>query len=949
MSNFIEKQVIAGLLLVAFFFDVNAGNSFPKISEKPIPSYFPVIQNGQSTNLLVDDKDFTVVKIASGLFSEDVERIIGIKPAVTNKIGKKTENLIIVGTIGKSQWIDKLIAKKKIDLSSIENKWESFIVTTVENPLPNVKRALVIAGSDRRGAAYGVMSLSEAIGVSPWYWWADVNPQKKKEIFVQSGTYRRGSPSVKYRGIFINDERFGGWAQWAAKTFDTELKQVGPKTYEKVFELLLRLKANYLWPAMHDGTKAFNYYPENAKLADDYGIVMGSSHCEQMLRNNEGEWKKAGTYGDFNYGTNRETIVKYWEERVKANGKYENTYTLGLRGIHDYVMEGAKTLEEQVEYTQKAIADQRNLLKKYVNTDLTKVPQVLCAYKEVLSIYQNGLNLPDDVTLLWADDNHGFIRQLSNLQEQKRAGGAGVYYHLSYHGDPDSWLWLSSISPSLIAYEMTKAYEYGADRIWVFNVGDIKPAEKELTFAMEMAWDITRWNPLNAHEFIGYWAAKTFGAETAKEISLIMNEYYRLAAAGKEHHVRWVDYSEQNIIDRIAAYNIIRIRAERLAEKIPARLQDAYYELVLYPVKGAALMNEYLLYARKSLVYAAQLKGNEALQSTECSKNAYRQLNEITDKYNKEILNGKWDNFFNWRPYNQLKDTIYDLETATPTLIEQAKKLPAPQFIDVSSKRFNADKSFSYEFECSVSADSVPIWFQTTTPIRDKSFAPKDNVFCRLKVNEKTVDGIATPIGNIWHALNIGPLWNKVGVFDLKKGRNVITISDLNSETTIHAIFIGLQPPFVLQPRKRVSAKKIVVKNDIRSANIEYIPGLGYGEAISVLPFTMPSLPDSRIDEAPWVEYSLYLKEGDNNIEIRTLPTQRIHDGRGVRYAVSINNSEPEIISIQSNEFSAEWQRNVLRGYATNTVTYKAAKSGDYNIRIYFPDAGVVLQEILIR
>ncbi|MBP5426207.1 MAG: glycosyl hydrolase 115 family protein [Prevotella sp.] len=358
---------------------------------------------------------------------------------------------------------------------------------------------------------------------------------------------------MQYRGIFINDERFGGWARWAEKRFG----KVGPEVYQKVFELLLRLKANYLWPAMHPGTQAFNADPENARLADDYAIVMGSSHCEQMLRNNEGEWKAVGTYGDFNYITNRQTMQQYWEERVQTNGKYENTYTLGLRGIHDYPMEGANSTAERVRLMQQAIDDQRDMLRRNINKPIDEIPQVLRTYEEVLDAYHNGLQVPDDVTLLWNDDKHGYCRNLSNPSEQQRRGGAGIYYHLSYHGDPASWIWLSPLSPTFLATELHKAYTFGARRIWVFNVGDIKPAEKEISFVMDLAWDISRWQPADAHNYVRYWAEKTFGRDAAQEIADIMAGYYRLQAGGKDAHVWFIDYSEAQIEQRIAHWRAL--------------------------------------------------------------------------------------------------------------------------------------------------------------------------------------------------------------------------------------------------------------------------------------------------------------------------------------------------------------------------------------------------------
>ena len=300
--------------------------------------------------IVYDSSDAPLVAQMAETLAGDIEMVSGVRPKVSTVAVEGPQ--VVLGTVGKSSVITSD--------DSLEGKWEAFAISTQGDRIE-------VAGSDPRGLAYGVFRISEAIGVSPWYWWADVTPQRKKALYVQPGLFLQKEPDVQYRGIFINDERFGGWARWVEQTFDKESGKVGPKIYEKVFELLLRLKGNYLWPAMHNGSQAFNADPENARLADDYAIVMGSSHCEQMLRNNEDEWKNAGTWGDFNYITNRDNMIRYWEERVKTNGRYENIYTLGLRGIHDYPMEGADDTRSRCELMQKAIDEKKPSIKGQLN------------------------------------------------------------------------------------------------------------------------------------------------------------------------------------------------------------------------------------------------------------------------------------------------------------------------------------------------------------------------------------------------------------------------------------------------------------------------------------------------------------------------------------------------------------------------------------------------------
>ena len=915
------------------------GNSvaeFPKVSEKAQTNWFSL---GEAT-ICTDASDYKVVNIAAQMLADDVERVTTTRSTIVSATSLKKLHhgaTVIVGTIGHSRIIDELVRQKAIDVSAIKGKWESYIITTINHPRQGL--ILVIAGSDRRGTAFGLTSLSEAIGVSPWYWWTDVTPQHKKALYVEPVTFVQGEPSVQYRGIFINDERFGGWARWA------EMKhgKVGPETYKQVFELLLRLKANYLWPAMHPGTQAFNDNPENARLADDYAIVMGSSHCEQMLRNNEGEWKAVeqkhpGTFGDFNYITNRQTMQNYWETRVKTNGRYENTYTLGLRGIHDYPMEGANSTAERVALMQQAIDDQRDMLRRNIKKPIKEIPQVLCTYEEVLDAYHNGLKVPEDVTLLWSDDKHGYCRNLCNPEEMKRKGGAGIYYHLSYHGDPASWIWLSPLSTAFLSSELTKAYTYGARKIWVFNVGDIKPAEKEISFVMDLAWDINRWKPSEAHNYIKYWAAKTFGNCVAQEIADMQAGYYRLQAAGKDAHVWFVNYSAEQIEQRIAEWRALTAHAAELASRIPESLKNAYFELVSYPVCGAAMINEYQLLARRSMVRATAGDSIGAMADANRVRQMFDSLNELTRHYNEDILDGKWQQFFNWQPYHWFRSEKIEQPVATPELITQAKNCPQARFLSVS-------ESLSSKGTIIISDANaeMPLWIEALTPIRNFSKEAKDNEFCQVKTENDSFVASATPINNVWHAPYVGPMWSRVGTLHLKKGDNHLCITDLKADARIDQIFLGLYPPFVKEPRLRIPAS--LYQN--KQGGIQRVEGLGYTDGVLVQPFDTPSYQQENIKAAPYAEYELDLQAGDATIEIRTLPTLHVYDGRDIRYAVQLGDSAPAIFSIHEGDFTAEWRWNVLRGYASRTIPVNM--TGHQRLRIYLLDPGIVLQEVLIH
>ena len=943
LVNFYKVLVLALLATATLSCESNPERlkDFPEVSNKVKSGYFPLVSNGQSASIVISAEDYPVVEITANMLAEDIERVTGTKPQLSTavSIDEINDASVVAGTIGKSCLIDQLVERGLLSVDEIKGKWEASIVTMINHPATD-KPLFIVVGSDRRGTAFGLTSLSRAIGVSPWYWWADVTPEHQDNLYVQSGRFVQSEPSVQYRGIFLNDERFGGWARWVEQTFDKETGQVGPKVYEKVFELLLRLKGNYLWPAMHNGSRAFNAIPENAILADKYAIVMGTSHCEQMLRNNEDEWKNVGTYGDFNYITNRQTMIDYWETRVKTNGKFENTYTLGLRGIHDYPMEGASTTEQRVALMQQAINDQRDMLKRNIDKPLEEIPQILCTYEEVLDAYHSGLQVPDDVIMLWSDDKQGFTRNLCNPSEMNRKGGAGIYYHLSYHGDPESWIWLSPLSPSFISNELTKAYTYGARKVWIFNVGDIKPAEKEISFAMELAWDIDKWSPEKASSFIGQWASETFGSEFADEIASMQASYYRLMASGKDSHVWYVEYSEQEIAQRIEQYRELAGRAESLSQKIPSRLQAAYFELVLYPIKGAQILNEYQLQSRLSLVHATQGKTDQALKEGELATQLYNQLDPWTNKYNKELLDGKWDHFFNWRPYHWYYSSSMDASVCTQSTIEALANAPKPCSLSVE----DAIGATGVVIESEQEGD-IALWIKARTPVRNFSKAKEDNIFCHVDCGKMSFDASATPTNNVWHSPLIGPMWSQVGTIHLTKGSNILKISDIKEEARIDSIYIGLYHPLLPEPLCRIDASDYTSKRDCKEGKLTVISLLGYSDGVVVLPYDTPSY---DISSAPYIEYRIDIPENAKSVEVRTLPTLHVYEGRNARFAVQIDDSKAEEFSIHEGDFTSEWRLNVLRGFATRMVGIDGI-TGQHTIRVYMFDPGIVLQEILVR
>ena len=610
---------------------------------------FTIADETTQATIVYDVADAPVVATVANCLAEDVALVTGKRLVVSGGLpADNTSNLIIAGTIGQSPLIDNLIAKGKVDISQVSGKWEVY-------SLQKVDKNLIIIGSTPRGTAYGLFELSRQMGVSPYVWWADVIPTKKKGLYVNGNKMVSKEPSVKYRGIFINDEDWG-LQPWAAKGLDKQYNNIGPNTYARVMELLLRLRANTLWPAMHLCSEAFWANKDNLPVARKYDIMLGSSHCEQMLRDNEWEWRHApwnGTNEDWNYVTNTKKIQDYWEERVKESVGYDGMYTLGMRGVHDWGISGYPSTEDKVRGLTDIISFQRNLLSKYFD-DVTKVPQLFIPYKEVLDAYNAGLKVPEDVTLCWVDDNHGYIRQLPKPAEQARSGGNGVYYHVSYWGTPEDYLWIASHSPSLMSYELSR---------------------------MDLAWDINRWAPAKAIDYSREWAARTFGETFADDIADIKKEYYRLAAGGKPEHVFLVNYSYDEKDQRMKDYAAIVAKVDALKSSIPADKQDAFFQLIEYPVKGAYYMNVKTLRASQSLELAKLGHRNLALEYAAEARNAYRMIEQMTQTYNNDIANGKWNGIMNFKPHDRVQFNMP--ETASLTGIRNGEIPMTKDFVAV--------------------------------------------------------------------------------------------------------------------------------------------------------------------------------------------------------------------------------------------------------------------------
>ena len=697
-SNFYgnRKSLIAICFCSVFLF----GNRIVCIAANHNEGEFVWYNGKQAITYSVSKSVSPVVTVALDMFTGDMKQVTGVLPQKTH-----TGNTAIkIVQLDKNRSALKELLKQDVPVDSLMSKKDAFFIKVTES---SNKKQLLVVGSDGRGTAYGILELSRLAGVSPWVWWGDVTPIKKNQLTLPADYTTFQSPSVEYRGIFLNDE---DWSlqPWSWKNFEpSDTKgRIGARTYKEIFKLLMRLRANAIWPGMHGITTPFYFVPGAKEAADSCGIVIGTSHCEPLMRNNVGEWK-VSERGEYNYITNRESVQSYWTERLKEAGRYENFYTIGMRGIHDSGMEGVKTLQEKTDALQQVINDQRTLLSKYVKKDVAKIPQAFVPYKEVLQIMENGLQVPDDITLIWCDDNYGYMTRLSDQEQQKRSGGAGVYYHLSYWGRPHDYMWLCTTQPGLVYSEMKQAYDCNARRLWIVNVHDLKPA------AYDMAWDINSVSPSTLVQHQKNWLCREFGTEAGEKLLPAMLEFYRLCGIRKPEFMGWnqveldkkkyikgwspiknTDFSLTEFggeLDRyLESYESIKRILSEVEPIIPQERKDAFFAQIKYPVFGAAAMSTKMLEAQRArCIFPGSCDTNlwtrESQLMNACAKSikAYQEIRDLTDYYNHKLAGGKWKYSMCYNPRDlyvfyppTLPIWLTDQEIEQYTFPESTKSLP---------------------------------------------------------------------------------------------------------------------------------------------------------------------------------------------------------------------------------------------------------------------------------
>ena len=606
------------------------------VSEAPSDGAFPLVTGEAASPIVYDEDDWAGVVRAVGDLQLDIERVSGKKPEISTARAD-SKHSVVVGTLGKSKLIDNLVSSQKLDVSDLKGKWESFVITTVANPAPGIDQLLVIAGSDKRGTIYGIYELSEQLGVSPWYWWADVPPKQRSEAYVLPGRYASGEPTVKYRGIFINDEApcLTGWVK---ETYGTNYGD--HRFYSRVFELILRLRGNYLWPAMWN----WAFYaddPLNSQVADEMGVIIGTSHHEPMARNHQ-EWtRNRRKHGAWNYATNQEIIDQFFREGIERMNGTEDIVTIGMRGDGDEAMSD----ETDVQLLERVVKNQRKIIEETTGRPASETTQIWALYKEVLDYYDAGMRVPEDVIILLCDDNWGHVRRLPNAEERDRKGGWGMYYHVDYVGAPRNTKWLNVTPIQHMWEQLQLTYDYGVDKLWVLNVGDLKPMEYPITLFMDMAWNPTKYTADNLLEHPRAFCAQQFGEEQADEAMRILNLYSKYNGRVTAEMLDRNTYNLETGEWKKVSDEYLKLEAEALRQYLVLQpeYRDAYKQLILFPVQ--AMANLYEMYYSQAMNHKLYAENNpRANVWADKVERAFKRDAELEYDYNNVMSNGKWKN-----------------------------------------------------------------------------------------------------------------------------------------------------------------------------------------------------------------------------------------------------------------------------------------------------------------
>ncbi len=931
---FARAGLLLGLILGAAVSHAMVGQ--PRFVEfNAETNHFPLVQRGAAAPIFVDAADHPgVLRVARDL-QADVKRVTGVT-ATVDTVTPRGDAVVIIGSVDRSSLIADLARRGKLDVADLQGKWEASLVQVVEDPFPGVARALVIAGSDKRGTVYATYDVSEQAGVSPWYWWADVPVAPREQLFVRTGRFLTPEPTVRYRGIFINDEA-PALTNWSTEKFGG----FNHTFYGHVFELILRLRGNYLWPAMWGS--AFNDDdPKNPILADEYGIVMGTSHHEPLMRAHD-EWRRYGK-GAWNYQKNPEVLQDFWRSGVRRVKDFEKIVSIGMRGDGDEAM----SEDTNVALLESIVGDQRRILTEVTGRPAEQIPQLWALYKEVQTYYEHGMRVPDDVTLLWCDDNWGNIRRLPTPAERGRSGGAGVYYHFDYVGGPRNYKWLNTVPITKIWEQMHLAWRHDANRIWIVNVGDIKPMEFPIEFFLTLAWNPGAWSYDRLTEYARAWAAREFGSREADEVAALIQGYTRLNGRRKPEMLSPETFSLVNYreADRVLEeWRDLTARAERQFERLPPEARDAYFQLVLYPVKASAMVHEIHVSAGLNRLYVRQGRSEAGIQAAR-TRELFAAEGALSRAYH-SLGGGRWNHMMS---QVKLGYTYWQQP--------EIEAMPA-----VSEVRARAGSSLAVALEGSETAHPSYGARPAILPVLDalsrgtrwiEVFNRGQQPFAFTARASQPWVTLSTSGGTVSHQVRIevGAEWDAVPdgastaeiAIESAAGERVVVKLPVHKPESLAALRGHVETD------RQVAIEAPHFTRAIGDPEVSWKVLKDFGRTVGgVTVFPVSAKERVPQGESPRLEYEVHLSSsGEVKVELHCAPSLDYQSGEGLRLAVSFDDAAPTVLKLDTWKTLQTWEQAVGEGVRKVVSTHALSQPGNHVLKIWMVTPGVVLQRVVI-
>ncbi len=921
------------------------------VSESPTAGAFPLFDSGGHAPLFVSNQDYPGVVRAAGDLRTDIGKVSGDEPELTVADTASGSTAVLIGTLGRSPLIDGLVSSGKLDASPLQGKWETFVIQPVQEPADGVDFGLVIAGSDKRGTIYGIYELSEEMGVSPWYYWADVPPRARSAVYIPAGQHSLGEPAVRYRGLFINDENPALY-DWYNETFNQNNGRFNSEFYSHVFELILRLKGNYLWPAMWG--KSFNVDdPQNPVLADEYGVVMGTSHHEPLTRS-EQEWYDNGhTEGEWNYGTNGATLREFWRGGVERMGDRDTLLTMGMRGSGD-----KPNPDQGIALMESIVSAQRQIIQEVTGKDPAEVPQVWTLYKEVQDYYDQGMQVPEDIILMFADDNWGNLRRLPE-PSATRSGGYGIYYHYDYVGLPRSYKWLNTNPIPRVWEQMQRAYSLGVDRVWIVNVGDIKPMEFPLHFWMDLAWDPEGWTAARLADYPRRWAEAQFGAAHAEEIGRLVSTYLKFSDRCKPEIISKDTYSVSAFreADRVVEdWRTLVSDAEAIEAQLPENMRDAYFQLVLHPILAFANLDEMYVAQARNSVYAGQGRASTNTMANRVGE-LFANDSAITDRYH-SIAGGKWNHmmqqthigYTDWSTTDFWDDPETQVRPPTQTITTGGAALGVA--VENSGQAYTPGGQAATLPELSVYYPDeqryIEVFNRGSGSIDFTAQAAESYV---------TVAPSSGTLGDDT-SLAVSVDWSQVPAGD---SQATITVNSGGGAVTVQ---LPLRNPATPDPASVVGFVETdgyvsldpthyTEKVDQGGVGWAQIPDLGKtGSAVHIVPQNAASV--SPGGDTPQLHYKMHFFEaGQVQVHVYLSPSLPVH-GSHYGYALSFDDQAPQSVDMHQGfpspftDQNSTWQQWMKDNIIVRTTNLTLSSAGEHTLKLWMIDAGVVIQKIVV-